>query len=362
LLYFLSLGTVLSAIFFMKPNLIGTVFAGLLLIWFNLIKNKRYAELIRTLYGLLLGFLIVFIPLMIYFYYHNSIQSLYLDYWAFNLIYSKSSLKTYLLTGMSSLFSLKPIGGHIVVPLLLISYLHHVYKKQRGHKNWQIKEYFILLGIVSFVINISLISLSSANLNYYQIILIPSIGILFTYFYSYLQKIPFIKNTRFMCLIILISFIYAPVYTQLKRIYLFHLSPVKTEYKYHGQELIEYINDNTDQDDYIYILDHVPPSVYYLTGRRSPTKFYFSWVVPFNESFMQIDEQKQEYVNNIINKAPKLIISTYNILSENGIGNYFTSRAIKKNALNKRLFNYIKNNYTDSDYNSLGDFFIFERK
>ncbi|MFX0133855.1 MAG: glycosyltransferase family 39 protein [Candidatus Hodarchaeota archaeon] len=75
-------------------------------------------------------------------------------------------------------------------------------------------------------------------------------------------------------------------------------------------KVAQYIKTNTDSDDLIYALGGIESVIYFLTKRKSPSRFIFSWIL-FSKSHGQVkqaEEYRQELLINLKTKKPKYII------------------------------------------------------
>ncbi len=79
-----------------------------------------------------------------------------------------------------------------------------------------------------------------------------------------------------------------------------------TDYK-----VAQYIKSHTKSNDFIYALGGIESVIYFLSKRKSPSRFIFSWII-FSDSHgrvKQCEEYRQELLADLKKKRPKYIIT-----------------------------------------------------
>ncbi|MFC1814557.1 glycosyltransferase family 39 protein [Thermodesulfobacteriota bacterium] len=73
----------------------------------------------------------------------------------------------------------------------------------------------------------------------------------------------------------------------------------------------QYILKNTDPDDLIYSLGGIESVIYFLTKRKSPSRFIFSWILFYyaHGQTKEAVEYREELLGNLKTKTPKYIIT-----------------------------------------------------
>ena len=75
-------------------------------------------------------------------------------------------------------------------------------------------------------------------------------------------------------------------------------------------KVAQYIKNNTDIDDMIYALGGIESVIYFLTKRKSPSRFIFSWIL-FSKTHGQVkqaESYRQELLMDLKAKTPKYIV------------------------------------------------------
>lgn len=98
-------------------------------------------------------------------------------------------------------------------------------------------------------------------------------------------------------------------------------------------EVVQYIARNTDDDDFIYTLGGIESVIYFLSKRKSPSRFIFSWIIFFHShgQVKQAEVYRKELLEDIKEKTPKYIVVVGSL--ENFMP--FTD-----------IYHYVKNNYS----------------
>jgi hypothetical protein len=118
-------------------------------------------------------------------------------------------------------------------------------------------------------------------------------------------------------------------------------------------KVAQYIKKNTKINDMIYALGGIESVIYFLTKRKSPSRFIFSWIL-FSETHGQVkqaEDYRQELLTDLETKLPKYIIiiqSLKNFEKFPAIYNFIrTSYVLEKTFPDNRLlyaYNKHKNN------------------
>ena len=98
-------------------------------------------------------------------------------------------------------------------------------------------------------------------------------------------------------------------------------------------KVAQYISNRTDTNDRIYALGGIESVIYFLTKRRSPSRFIFSWII-FSHTHgrvKQAEAYRRELLVDLKSKTPKYII---------------TVRSLENFRLFSDIYNFVKNNYT----------------
>lgn len=97
-------------------------------------------------------------------------------------------------------------------------------------------------------------------------------------------------------------------------------------------KVAQYIENHTDRDDMIYALGGIESIIHFLTKRKSPSRFIFSWIL-FSHTHGQVKQAeayRKELLLDLKTKTPKYII---------------TVRPLKTFSQFSDIYDFIKNNY-----------------
>lgn len=115
-------------------------------------------------------------------------------------------------------------------------------------------------------------------------------------------------------------------------------------------QISSYIKENTNPDELIYVLGGIEGVIYFLSERKSPSRFVFSWIIFYfaHGKVKEAEIYRQELLNDLKTKPPKYLITVKSLESFKEFNNIYTY--LNKNyTLDKTFpderFVYIKNNY-----------------
>jgi hypothetical protein len=115
--------------------------------------------------------------------------------------------------------------------------------------------------------------------------------------------------------------------------YTFFNAYPKHDYSFSADyKVAQYISDNTKSNDMIYTLGGIESVIYFLTKKKSPSRFIFSWIL-FSKTHGQVKQAegyRQELLMDLKTKTPKYIIII---------------RSLKYFEKYPSIFNFIKKNY-----------------
>lgn len=293
-IYSMIIGLCFAGVFFIRINDSISQFAAFPLIW--LIESVRNGETIKFLskffYGFL-GFCIVAIPILGYFYYNDALYDLFVGIYLFNAKYAEGiyGLLSGILSTQRFYFVFFPILLCVIVFLFLG-------KSLSKDKSIDRKILSLLLSVLFF----SLLLIGQRNYIHYYQILVPCYVYLIAYAINYLKVRSVFLRTLIFSLLIFFFYHSArrgignPYYAFKQKI---TLSRIYSEMKTLGQKV------PSDERGSIYMYD---------TQRASYYFFYVNKLLPMNHALI-IDAYKifPAYFTDdmeILKKKPKWIIKS----------------------------------------------------
>ena len=183
--YFIT-GTMFGLISLIRLNNAASIIGFFIFYFLYLIKTKKYKELLYFIFTFILGILMVYTPVFIFFYNKNALFEMINDTFLFNFNYS----------GISCFDTIKPffcLLFSIPIYFLLIS----IYK---SNYNIEIKSFLSIITIIN-----AIAVCIGQNYLHYFVILTPLIAILFTLPHS-------IKSSIIAVIIIYAIIIYSSTY------------------------------------------------------------------------------------------------------------------------------------------------------
>ena len=278
------LGILCALCFFIRQNLI-VVFVGFAIgILIKLIIEKKYKELFKYIFYSLIGFLIVMIPVFIYLFVNNCFK----EYIEYTFLLNMSLQKLGYFKSLKTIFAIMPITSYIIIlNIILLTYKIFIKKDIKS------------LGIYFTIIITILFNIISAEIyNHYLISFIPiillSVNSLFDF--KYLKS--------YMVIIIIILITIFNIYSSKSYFYVPQSNKL----------IIDYVNNNTNKNDKIAVVGFAD-EIYYLTERESISKYTY---ILKNKAFSNEFQIKllNEYINDIINGKPKIIIEDKSTMKE----------------------------------------------
>src|SRR4030042_5515512 len=325
--YFL-IGIFSALIFFLRQNSVGITFA---IVGFLTIRGIRrnYHILFKKLIYLLFGFFFVAAVILFYLLSKNALNDFIDQVFRYNLIYSSVKISERLNT---VLFGLKILPIQFL--LVFLSYfmgLFYLFSEKRGRI---FKSRLIVLGMILFPIELILGGLSRRNFWHYYISWLPVFTILWGYIIF--MTMQFVNrliisilhiNKRYFGAL-LISTIFVSAYSEdivylIKKNYEFRLITKKLEprlWRFNNidahAETINMINKYTAQYDYVLIWGS-ESAINFITKRDSPTRYVYQYPL-FYLNYVT-DENIGEFIDDIKNKKPKLIIDASDSTFDNEV-------------------------------------------
>lgn len=291
----LILGICIGACFWIKSTTLF-FYATPMLIWFIIkIYKRQYSHLIKNITFLILGFLIITAPILIFYAAHGALDDLWFAYFIFNtMAYPDTSHSIFI----SNLKNIVTIG-----PALIFFILYGIGKFTVRHKQ---KGLFLL---ISFLICAILVAWVCKGNYYYNSILIPYaiLGLIEAIdFLSIKIKLPFKNNSIFIlyfivfCLAITIPFSILPQEsTRSKKDY----APIVIA------EIITKYKENNHPDTTLFQYKIGDQGIHNLTGIL-PNNYFFAKNYISPEQFPIIYLSFDEY---IINQTSDFVITDLSI-------------------------------------------------
>ena len=296
-LSFLS-GIFLSIVFFLKPNLIGIWIA---IFFYVLIFEFKLKLKLATSYlsGQLLGFGIITLSILYYFFSRSALTEFINNYFLYNLAYSKASSPIKFLKSLSDGFIYLNTSKtlYFVVSGLLIFLILKIMENQFKEREEKLLTFTFILFFIEMVLSI----LSDKSYVHYYITWIIPVSIFSSYFIVFIdRKNNFNKNFHFYILIMV--FILNTFFRDsIKNITNNYMNRHTGEYYL----MSEFIKKNTNLHDTVLVWG-ADASLNYISKRKSSSKYIYQYPLytPHYENNKMIDI----FSNDIYREKPPLII------------------------------------------------------
>ncbi|MBO4680903.1 MAG: hypothetical protein J5623_03290 [Clostridiales bacterium] len=284
-------GMFFSAVILLKLNLIAVWVVFLICIFVSMIRKKKYRFLLSCILYFCIGMLLLILPFVIYFWINGAINDFIYDYLIFNTIYSFGN-NTFI-SRMSCIWSFISVPITFISLALLVLFCfvksEHINKKLN------------FIGLVYFIVNLLLVTLSGNVFIYYGIAIIPSTIIpLIEAFEAFSKGTDFhAKFKKTMCIttaVLLIALHYSFVYV------LFNRNIAENRRRLNNYlELNQYIETYSKPDEPIICYGN-DVLVYNFSHRFAASKYAFLPYRPFDNLFLD------EYLSELESSKPSVFI------------------------------------------------------
>ena len=347
----LWIGILCGIAFFTKQNTIGVGIAIFLYMLMEAISSREFKKYITNIGWMTAGGLIVAIIIFFAFLLQGALKPFWDAAFFYNTIYVTENSLTAKYSALKeglSIFSkgdlsiLAIVGWAIGILLLVLKQFKAPLKT------------FILLAVLDFPIEIIFVSLPGNSYTHYYMTLLPACSILAGLVVwavtSLANKVEWLATKRViwesvvavLILGLLTRAEFKSYYDNVISLRLFRNNPI-----------IAYIDQNTNKNDYV-LMWGGQTSINFFSQRASPSRFNYLYPL-YTPGYL--DAQKtNEFLNDIYNKKPLLIIDTNDGYTPIDKFGYLPSQ-------NQRWINYLQDNYIIvGRMNGTNDYTIYRRK
>lgn len=310
------LGICLAALFFLKQSTIGIVLVVLALNFITDITDSQWPGWLWNQFFnwllLLAGFSLLSVPILLFFWSQGALTDFIDQAFFYNLFYAGSSgILPRLMALYLSLRVLVHSGLALLAPAGWIAGLLQERKLETSGRYSPI----IRITQIDFLVELFVMSLTGRFFPHYALALLPASVILAANFFSWFFRHPAgsvwvtgtgIKKFR-SGFSILLTFAFVLVFTWGIRNY------VRMVYIYQNrtdQEVITYIQRTTNPEDTLLVLG-AEAHVNFFANRKSPTRYVYQ--LPFWTPGYGSEEKVEEFLQDILQDPPKLIIDTLGV-------------------------------------------------
>lgn len=295
-----NIRVVLCGIFFacvllLRPNMISVWIVFSIAVLLRSIKEKNITKLIVFLAEFICGMAIIIIPSVVYLLLNNAFIDFWFDYIKFNILYSGSMGGDVFSEKVKAFFFFLNMKPTLIAFLLMCwSGIQESGRKRR----------FSVLYVSYMLVTLFIMCLAGKSFLHYGMTIIPMLVYPYTILF---QKCGFGgegKEGRVEILVIGILTIavvgeawLGGVKSTVNQI----LHP-NTAREAELQEVIEYIVDNTEEDEKITVWGNAN-YVYTLSGRKSASKYSYQFPIRYVDSFVL-----EEYFEEIEEEKPKIVV------------------------------------------------------
>lgn len=304
------LGLLGCMLFMLKQPLIGLLFSICLCILIRrLIQNKLFWA-IQEIFLLFLGASCILISFLMYFYLNDSLVYFWNDAFLYNYFYSQSDITekwNSIINGLTVLYlpglTLWGISGWILA--ILLSFRN----KSKFSKYLDDNQLLIVL-IISFPIEIFLVSISGRTYKHYYLPLIPILVLLSSFFIKFLTGNSSYFGFRGLlrhCILVLTYSVF-PVIFFFSGYGEFIIKPfilTKVENRTLSSRLVEYLEKNSTDEDTVLILG-AETSINFVSKRSAPTRFVYQY--PLVKTGFDSSEYEAEFFRDIEQNKPRIIV------------------------------------------------------
>jgi hypothetical protein len=290
--HFCIIALCFACVLLLKPNTAVVWVVGWILLAFLLLKEKKPANLLKIA-SISLGIVILaLIPLIVYLFLTDSFLDFKFCYWDFNQTYSDLSPARILSRAFRRLYFIPVMGKSntyiflgIAVLLLICSYKTYKYKLP------------VLFYFISVFATSCAISVSYTNFVYYYLLYVPVFSFLYAMALDVIEK--HVKSYSFLILFVLFGIFNFEAIN-------YYCKDVRYCYqeKKYANEIVSFINDNTQKDDKIYVLgNHC--LFYNLSHRESASKYPYLYPIVNMKKYR--DTMIDQFYKDMELNPPKVI-------------------------------------------------------
>jgi hypothetical protein len=330
--------------FFTKQTSIGIWISIILYLSFRRLTSSQVTRLIRELLLLAAGGFAFAIPTIVFFGVLGALPQFWNSAFYFNLVYSSSA--TGFINHLAPLISgIKPLTSTGLLQISMIGYVFAVililYKKSIFGK-WLP---FLLIGIIDLPIEFILVSFSGETFAHYYMAMLPVLslfaGVFFWICILQISALGIKETARFLFVISIMGIFF---WISIKN----YKDQVSAYRSMEDETVINYIVSNTSPDDNV-LMWGAESSTNFFAQRKSPSRFVYQY--PLYEKGYVDEQMIEEYLGDIINNPPRLIIDTKNSLTP------MYDFPVHSQAINKSIA-YLQSHYRI--LRNLGDWIVYE--
>ncbi len=352
--YLFFLGLSLSAAFLLRPNLIGFHGAILIYLLYLFVMEKRLSDLMAVFAYITAGFLCLALPVLFYFYIHESLADLWDQLFVFNSAYSSGSWRIRL-NNLVSLFFYNLRYG---MPVIAISGWIAGFTIYRKTENRNIKA-VAFVALAAFPLSVAMILLSlRSDINYY-ISFLPAYALLSGFLAYYILSVWGKRMVYGLAFIILLT----GVIPFRSWVGLVNQNIIRNRHPL--SQIKDYIRNNTEDGETV-LMWGSEARINLVANRESPTKYIYQW--PLYRVGYVNDSHVERFLNDIRENKPVLIIDTKNgnfasldsVRRKQWLSNYRSPYHQMPENMNK-VIQYIHGHYSRVDTTLSPDWDIYRR-
>lgn len=297
----LFLSLTFSFTFLLKSNMtiIWVIFGAV--IFFSLLMDKNYNDLLKYVLFTFVGLVISFLPFVVYAYNKGILDDGIFCYFTYNS-------KFFVSWNLSvAFYTFKSLLGFSYLSLIITIYLSYsavqlIFKSCSTKAEKNVKQFQTGI-LLSFILSAVACSIGNRHEHYYMMFA-PLTGITYAFFYELITRNLLSKNRIVLLILVFLSLNAKNIHSQVKTIRAnFNtdmVSGVATPSRSTMDEIIKLINREVNSEGDILVRGNLC-SVYLLSDRECSSKY------PYRTYFSS--EMEEEYLDLIMTRKPKLILS-----------------------------------------------------
>lgn len=347
----LLIGILCGIAFFTKQNTIGVGGAVFLYMLIEAISSREYKKYFMNIWWMTMGGLIVAIIVILVFLLQGALQQFWDAAFFYNTIYvTQNSLADHIeaLRIGISIFSIGDFSSLAIIGWVIGLILLVLKKFKPPLKT------LILLTLLDFPIEIVFVGLPGYPYTHYYMTLLPACsilaGVVVWAVTTLVNKMQWLSTKR----VIWESVVAAVILGLITRAeFISYYDSVISLRIFRNNPIIAYIDQNTNKNDYV-LMWGGQTVINFFSQRASPSRFNYLYPL-YTPGYL--DEQKtNEFLNDIYNKKPRLIIDTLDGYTPMDKFGYLPSQ-------NQRWRNYLQENYVIvGRMNGTNTYIIYKRK
>lgn len=311
LIYVFAIGIIFAISFLLRPNIIGMQLSVILFLSVYYIFTKRFYDYIKLISVFVLGFIVITIPVLLYFQWNNALTELIDQLFRYNSIYSKTTFRHQIDSFLNGTTMLWPSG---LIITATVAWIVGIFSIERKINLKDIQQALTCVALIDLPVEFILSSISGREYDHYYIPWLPVLAILTCLFAFGIIKNFSDSRINLLKLNINTSHIWIVAF-------LIVLTAHTILTKYYLYKEITHLNNQDWSQEIAIIRKHLKGERYllmwgaetslnFVTQMKSPTRYVYQY--PLYTCGYTTKKMIDEFLNDISQKKPLIVDAASN--------------------------------------------------